>query len=472
MGDRLSRSLKDKITGLPIFGANVVARPKDISGTSGDKLMAETPANSGFYRTADEIDHGTYGIIVGGVDSQDEATVEPGRVKVRKSDGSFLFPLIDKILDAKAFLSGFLGDAVSSPSSADLTMAIAAATGNRKRELVMDVDCTLSSAVTTSEDLYIDLNGRTLSLNASLTSATSRIVVRNGKIVVASGCKIEGAVTEFSHVGFSGAGVATFTTQTMTFISCMGLTHLIGAGAAGGIPSVFGGEGNAFADVSQVKLTDPGQDTGSGRLTKLQDLIDTWRDWLVTWKSAVEWLTGAKRTQVDSYLAATNSEPTFSAARQPLAITHAGRSLGFNCGIQVVNGASKRVEGCLLFTYSPGTPGTLSATIAAADMIASYQFFTDADWSSLLNLGSFGAQRKEWYFKCEKIASNAIQSVLVNHNSSNGGYPRIGSFLIGGVLTISVHCNCPSLVSGEQVFAKFGYVPDSEAFQDELVISR
>ena len=306
--DKLVRKLIDKTTSLPITGAVVKARPVHI-GADGDILLDEVGDSSGVYATADEVPHATYKLIVNGADSLDEFTVESGRVRVVVADGTYIYPLIDRVLDSKLVLTSFLDDIATEPSSATLVSAIAAASGAKPRTLVFDADCSLETGVTVSEgDLVIDLNGYTLNLanfSASITSSTHRIRVLNGKINVSStSCKIQGAGTNFIGVQFSGT--TTLFAQAdadMAFDACDGLSALPGANLPGVHAAVSGGS-HGFGTAAQLKLTDPGSNSGSLRLSRLQALIDTWYAKITgIFNDACTWLTADKRTKLDNLLA-------------------------------------------------------------------------------------------------------------------------------------------------------------------------
>ena len=302
--DKLVRKIVDKTTNLPITGATVKARPKDV-GAVGDVDMPETGTGTGVYATVTEVAHNTYGIIVNGQDSMDEATVEPGRVGATKADGSKAYPLLDRVVDSKLVLRSFLADGADTVASADLVTAIAAATGSKPRTLVFDADATLDSSVTVTDgDLTIDLNGYTLTLSNSLakiTSSSNRIRVFNGKIHITSTlCKIQGTGTNFSMVQFSGVTTAFAQADGgMTFDGCDGLNALPGASGPGQTASVGGGS-HGFGLASQLKLTDPSSNTGTGRLDKLQSFVNTWYDALIGYiNDACTWLTADNRSKLD-----------------------------------------------------------------------------------------------------------------------------------------------------------------------------
>lgn len=278
MADKLVRKLTNKTTGAPIVGATVVARPVTASGAEGDISMPETPANSGIYATSSQINHSTYKILVGGVDSMDEVTVEPGRAKVRSGSSSFMYPLLDKLVDVKMIVSALLADSSPSATAAEFRSAILAATASDAvcRPLILDQEVTLGTSVDVSQDLHLDLNGHILNLSANITSSTSRITVVGGKINVGTGCKIQGTTTCFVNCEFIGTGAGTFpqVDAAMTFVGCSGLTQLPGAeNDAGIIASVAGGQ-HGFGTASSLRLTTKGTRSGSGRLTALQNWVD------------------------------------------------------------------------------------------------------------------------------------------------------------------------------------------------------
>lgn len=277
MADKLVQKVTNKTTGTPITSAMVFARPVTAAGTEADISMPETPAKSGIYATASQVDHETYKIIVNGTDSQDERTVEPGRAKVRGTGGNLVYPLIDRLLDAKLFLKGLISDSKASADATDLRSAILAATHNAsvKRTLVLDQDASLDLATAVSQDLHLDLNSMTLTLNADLTSGSSIITIYNGKINVNASVTILGTSTSFVNCEFIGTGVGQFMrSAAQSFTGCSGLTEHFGTNVDGvSTPAIAGGS-HAFGHSAKLKLTTKGSKSGSGRLTALQDWID------------------------------------------------------------------------------------------------------------------------------------------------------------------------------------------------------
>lgn len=302
MMDRIVWTLIDKTSGLPVPNkTTVVARPVQNTTSAGDIPMPEVGTGTAIYATTNEVPHGIYRIRVDSTDTDDEVEVEAGRVKWTKASGELSYPVMDRVVDAKCVLSGVLDDTVETAGSADLVLAIAAATGAKPRELVLDQDVTLSTSVTDlAQPLTVDLNGRTLTLNGNIYSQ-KKIIIRNGVIVWGSGRTITSldSVT-FIGVRFSGT-TATMGSANTSYIGCYGLTVNTNAGANGDAATVVGGQ-HSFGHIGQINLTDLGSNTGSTRATWLQALIDTWYSWLVLWKSAVEWLTSSRRSILDEWV--------------------------------------------------------------------------------------------------------------------------------------------------------------------------
>lgn len=278
MADKLIQKVTNKTTGAPIINATVLARPVTAAGTEADISMPETPAKSGIYATASQVNHETYKIIVGGVDSQDERTVEPGRVKVRGTGGNLVYPLIDRLLDAKLFLKGLISDSKASADATDLRSAILAATHNAsvKRTLVLDQDASLDLATAVTQDLHLDLNSMTLTLNADMTSGSSIITVYNGKINVNASVTILGTIANFVNCEFIGTGVGQFMrSAAQSFTGCSGLTEHAGTNVDGVDTAAIAGGSHAFGHSAKLKLTTKGSKSGSGRLNALQGWIDS-----------------------------------------------------------------------------------------------------------------------------------------------------------------------------------------------------
>ena len=302
MMDRIVWTLIDKTSGLPVPNkTTVVARPVQNTTSSGDIPMPEVGTGTAIYATTNEVQHGIYRIRVDSADTNDEVEVEAGRAKWTKASGDLAYPVMDRVVDAKCVLSGVLDDTVETAGSADLVLAIAAATGAKPRELVLDQDVTLSVSVTDlAQPLTMDLNGRTLTLNGNIYSS-KKIVIRNGVIAWGSGRTITSSDSvTFIGVRFSGT-TATMGSANTSYIGCCGLTVNTNAGANGDAATVVGGQ-HSFGHIGQINLTDLGSNTGSTRATWLQALIDTWYSWLVLWKSAVEWLTTDRRSILDQWV--------------------------------------------------------------------------------------------------------------------------------------------------------------------------
>lgn len=370
--DRIYRKLTSKTTGAPITNANVVARPVTSLDSSNDVLLVETPAGSGFYASASQQPHGTYRIIVNDVDSLDEVTVEPGRVKVKDRSGNPLYPTIDRALGAKMVASGVLGDTTSTMTSAQFVEAIRSVTDSDSlhRQLVLDMDVSLDSAHSLNGPLFLDLNGRTLTLNASLTGAYP-VRISNGTIAVpVMGPTIYGSDATFINVKVTGAGVYGFvqssTSQApriQTFVACEGLPALDGAeDSSKSVARVCGGD-HGFATADQLKLTNDGSVRGAGRLGRLQAWIDTkfeWAEPLLTWlssaKSALQVWVDMGATKRNALAATTGYDgartrwyPEFqfskylSSAYTWLAMPSWVYKLGINCGAKVITDARGQI---------------------------------------------------------------------------------------------------------------------------------
>ena len=384
--DKLVRRLTDKLTGAALTLRTVVARPVGAADSSTDQAMSETPANSGIYATATEIPHDTYKILVNGVDTLDEVTVEPGRVKVRDASGSSpYYPTIDSVLDAKLSLKGTLADGTTTANAAQFRTAIltAAADDVNKRCLILDQDVTLATATTVSHDLHIDLNGYTFTLSANLISTTNRIAVRNGTInVPASEPIIQGATTLHQNILFTGAGLSSYCVANAAsdYIGCTGLVSISGADGAGQMANVVGGQ-HGFGNANQLKLTDPASKTGNGRLIALQSWIDSWLEnsaamailtWLVGGSVKTElakWvaLPAATKTYLASYFGAGGQtvNATFAASFPTPSVVV---KYGVKCGIAItgnVNGARPNLKGCISVTGSGGMTLVFSVPYSA-----------------------------------------------------------------------------------------------------------
>ena len=486
--DKLVRKLIDKTTSLPITGAVVKARPVHI-GADGDILLDEVGDSSGVYATADEVPHATYKLIVNGADSLDEFTVESGRVRVVVADGTYIYPLIDRVLDSKLVLTSFLDDIATEPSSFTLVSAIAAASGAKPRTLVFDADCSLETGVTVSEgDLVIDLNGYTLNLanfSASITSSTHRIRVLNGKINVSStSCKIQGAGTNFIGVQFSGT--TTLFAQAdadMAFDACDGLSALPGANLPGVHAAVSGGS-HGFGTAAQLKLTDPGSNSGSMRLSRLQALIDTWYAKITgIFNDACTWLTSEKRGILDewanlpsSYRAELAGIKSFQkeGSVETLAYISTTRDefgAGLKLGLQIVRPAgigSPFLRGVMKFGYS-GSGTSISENVPYSSMTATGQALTTSEWEAFswygdsvdvcfvaaYRINSYG-ERKNLRFKptiveVKDSGSGGIWIVCYNSSPSESGV---------------------DIPSGSPFYVEFDILNDSAAGTTVTVISR
>lgn len=439
--DKLVRKIIDKTTGLPISRAIVKARPKDV-GAAGDIDMAEIGA-TGTYATAAEVPHNTYGIIVNGTDSLDEATPEPGRVGVTKADGTKVYPLIDRVLDSKVTLSSFLADGDSSPTSSTLLTAIAAATGSKPRTLVLDADVSLDSASSVSgNDLNLDLNGHLLTLStvsSSITSGTRRIRVFNGRIQVSNvNCRIQGTGTNFSMVQFSGTMTAFARNDgDMTFDGCDGLSALVGANLSGSISSVGSGS-HGFGTASQLKLTTQGSTAGNGRLVKLQSFVDGWYDNLVGYiHTAANWLDATRRSALQEWIdipsanraaitGFTNSVPLpKSDAIAKFTASQAERSAGIKTGIRKITtaGGYAYASGCVKATYyTDGYPPVL----ALINKTALIGVGVKEDLAKLF-LGDGNSS----HFRCWVINANGAREPVVFHVDSVQAYSEQALLTIG-----------------------------------------
>lgn len=486
--DKLVRKIIDKATGLVISGATVRARPKDV-GATGDVEMVEI-GTTGTYATASEIAHNTYGIVVNGTDSLDEATVEPGRVAVTKGDGSKVYPLIDRVADSVVVLSSFLADGDTSPTSVTLTTAISAATGSKPRTLVLDYDVTLvSNPVVSGAPLNLDLNGHTLTLSdpATITSTTQRIRVLNGKVVVgSSNCKIQGLGTNFIGVQFSGAGVASIAKADggMTFDGCDGITALLGADGSGQTASVGGGS-HGIGIAANLKLTDLGSTTGSERLGWLQDLVDVWYQRIIgsMW-TAAQWLTDSRKSALIQWTSLTDIQR--AAIIQSMSVANPGtitpmakftrslleKSVGVRTGIVKItpNGSSLfYMSGCVKCTItSIGAGAQITCTFPNSQKVGSEAAL---QWS-LLKIGYAVGDPAEIKSHVEFFritAGGFIEPVKFDHTGmdiySEAAQESLRFYGTGTPTSAS-----GAMTTGNDIYCKFD-IPSIEMAQTEVILT-
>ena len=399
--ERISRSIKDKATNAPVTGAAVFARPVTATGSGADIQLFETPPGSGFYLSENEEEHGTFKILVNGIDSLDEVTTESGRKRVRnRALQDDFFPLIDKCGIGKIHTYEVVEDNASIDLNTMSSLVSAASSaGNPVRTIVLDCDMVLSAVQYPATNLVIDLNGNKLKINSGIyiDAGTNCVTVMNGTLelsTVGSNLPISGSSVTFVSVKFIGSTSSlqkiTEGGSSVSIIGCTGLPSLAYAGGSGQTAHVVGGS-HSFATADQIKLTDPGSDVGSGRLTKLQDLIDTWRDWLVTWKSAVEWLTTSKRDSLDAWAAISPSVqvPTrvVQLVARPQTATfemQAGVKLGLNL-VTPQGFSSPYLSGCMKFSaYSNGIAGFQSFINKSTEFTSFGTSLSKAYWDSLM----------------------------------------------------------------------------------------
>lgn len=301
LGNRITRKIYVEGTANPLTGAVVYAHPVNVTGTTQDILLTETPANSGFYLSSGEVKHGTYVFKVNGVTSDDEITVEPGRVAVGigSSDASKIqYPLIDKVMWDRVRLSSFIADSASTASTQNMVDAIdvAVAVG---AELAMDLPCAFNVYKAGSGTLRIDLCGRTLTLSDKIVY--DGIFIRNGKISLSSGAQIKqtsGKAT-FECVEFSGSTSQQISNAYNTYISCNGLDY--DPSSSSDKNQIIGGN-VPFGIPNQLRLTDVLGTTGRGRLDMLQDFIDNHMHDAIANCGSDGWLTESKRNKIDAAL--------------------------------------------------------------------------------------------------------------------------------------------------------------------------
>ena len=323
LGNRITRKIYVSGTTNPLIRAIVYAHPVNVTGTTQDVLMPEVPADSGFYVTSNEVKHGTYTFKVNGAMSDDEVTVEPGRVAVGigSSDSSKIqYPLIDKVMRDRIRLSSFLADGTSVASTQNMVDAIdmAVATG---AELAMDIPCAFNVYKAGAGTLRIDLCGRTFDLSDKIVY--DAVYIRNGKIHLSPGAQIKQATGKatFECVEFDGSIDQQVTNAYCTYISCNGITYDPSTSTD---KNQFIGGNVPFGIPNQLRLTDPLSVTGRGRLDALQDFIDNHMKDAISNVGADGWLTEDKRNKIDAALVPASYRRRMSSMYAAPELNHVG----------------------------------------------------------------------------------------------------------------------------------------------------
>lgn len=289
MGDKVTRQLLKVSDGKPSTGKIVKLRPAETIGTGSDIELPETPSGSGIYRSANEVPHGVWKEVINGTETGETLSVEPGRACYAIYTDKTKTALIDRLMTDVVRLSGFVEDAVDLPTSTNLRDAMIHAMTYRKT-LVMTDDATLASGISLgSYDLYVDLNGKTLTLNANISC--NKAFICNGKISLMTGAQSVSAAigTAWQDVEFLQGGSTQVTANPDDrYINVRGMPTTI-PGTAATKPIVVGCAGAPSVDRLSLTFT---------KLSYLQNFVDS----LYTNLLAVhDWLTSSKRTLLDRF---------------------------------------------------------------------------------------------------------------------------------------------------------------------------
>lgn len=288
MGDRVTRQLLKTSDGKPQTGKNVKLRPATSVGAGDDINLPETPAGSGIYRSVADVPHGVYKEVVEYVETGETIVVEPGRACYAIYTDKTKTALIDRLLTDVVRLSAFVADTAVTPTSTNLSDALAHAMDYSKT-LVMTDDATLSSSISRDEVLYIDLNGKNLTLNAKITC--NRAVIRNGSLTLLIGERsIEssaGICLENVEI-MQGAESQFSADPNDCYINVRGLPSTI-PGTTSTHPVAIGCAGVSTADRLLLNST---------KLGYLQNFVDSLYANLL---AVHNWLTSAKRTELDKF---------------------------------------------------------------------------------------------------------------------------------------------------------------------------
>ena len=289
MGDRVTRQLLKTSDGKPQTGKNVKLRPAYLVGSGEDVSLPETPAGSGIYRSAGDVPHGVYKEVVEYAETGETVVVEPGRACYAIYTDKTKTALIDRLLTDVVRLNGFISDTATEPTSANLSDAMAHAMDYSKT-LVLTDDATLSASIARSDKaLYIDLNGKNLTLNAKITC--ERAVIRNGSLTLLVGERSIESSTGicFENVKIAQGADAQFTADPNDrYINVTGLPSAI-PGTTSTHPIVIGCAGVSTADKLLLNST---------KLGYLQNFVDSLYANLL---AVHNWLTSAKRTELDKF---------------------------------------------------------------------------------------------------------------------------------------------------------------------------
>ncbi len=289
MGDKVTRQLLKTTDGKPSTGKIVKLRPAETAGVGSDISLPETPALSGIYRSAADVPHGVWKEVIDGVETGETLAVEPGRACYALYTDKTKTALVDRLLTDVVRLSGFVADADSEATPANLYDAIIHAM-TYKKTLVMTDDVTLSSAVSMAAyDLYVDLNGKMLTFAAGITC--TKAFFKNGKVALQAGSQsiVASVGTCWENIEFTQNGSSQVTANfDDRYINVRGMPTTI-PGTTATKPIVIGCAGVASVDKLNVN---------SSTLGYLQTFLDSM---FLNLQSINNWLTSAKRQVLDQF---------------------------------------------------------------------------------------------------------------------------------------------------------------------------
>ena len=290
MADKVTRQLLKTSDGKPQTGKDVKLRPACLIGSGSDVSLPETPAGSGIYRSAADVAHGVYKEVIDNVETGETVVVEPGRACYAVYTDATKTALIDRLLTDVVRLSGFVADTDAVPSSTNLRDAMIHAM-NYVKTLVMTDDATLSSDLALgTKFLYIDLNGKHLTLNAQITCY--KAFIRNGYLTLMSGSRSinssAGICIENVEI-MQGADAQFVADPDDRYINVTGLPVDI-PGTTITRPIVIGCAGVSSADKLLLNST---------TLSRLQNFVDALYANLL---AIHNWLTASKRTELDKFV--------------------------------------------------------------------------------------------------------------------------------------------------------------------------
>jgi hypothetical protein len=300
VADKVTRQLLKTSDGKPQTGKNVKLRPAYLIGSGSDISLPETPAGSGIYRSAADVAHGVYKEVIDNVETGETVVVEPGRACYAVYTDATKTALVDRLLTDVVRLSGFVADTDALPSSTNLRDAMIHAM-NYVKTLVMTDDATLASDLSLStKALYIDLNGKHLTLNAQITCY--KAFIRNGYLTLMSGSRSinSSAGICIENVEIMQGADSQFTADPNDrYINVAGLPATI-PGTVATRPIVIGCAGVSTADKLFLNST---------KLGYLQNFVDSLYSNLL---AIHNWLTSGKRTELDKFAnAPTNTKNNF-----------------------------------------------------------------------------------------------------------------------------------------------------------------